>query len=49
MPVVRVRTRPLSQHDAGARTPSPFRHRDGDLPDIQHDDSFREVIKKLSL
>jgi hypothetical protein len=46
---VRVRTRVQSQAEPPPRTPSPFRHRDGELPDIQHDDSFREVIKKLSL
>jgi hypothetical protein len=47
---LRVKSRPLSQHEAGPRTPSPFRPRYfGELPDIEHDDSFREVIKKLSM
>ncbi|OIW31900.1 hypothetical protein CONLIGDRAFT_629588 [Coniochaeta ligniaria NRRL 30616] len=47
---LRVKSRPLSQHDNGPRTPSPFgRGTFGDLPDIEHDDSFREVIKKLSI
>ncbi len=49
MSPVRVRTRPLSQVEVGPRTPSPYRRMDGDLPDIQHDDSFREVVKKLSV
>jgi len=47
---LRVKSRPLSQHDNGPRTPSPFGARySGELPDIEHDDSFREVIKKLSM
>lgn len=47
---IRVKSRPLSQTAHGPRTPSPFGARDfGELPDIDHDDSFREVIKKLSV
>ena len=51
MSPLRVKSRPLSQADAVARTPSPFRrnHGDDELPDIDDDDSFREVIKKLSM
>lgn len=47
---LRVKSRPLSQEEPGPRTPSPFSPRYlGALPDIEHDDSFREVIKKLSV
>lgn len=48
---LRVKARPFSQQDSGPpRTPSPFSNRYvGELPDIEHDDSFREVIKKLSV
>ncbi|KAB5572168.1 hypothetical protein GE09DRAFT_659989 [Coniochaeta sp. 2T2.1] len=47
---IRVKIRPLSHHENGTRTPSPFGGRYyGEFPDIAHDDSFREVIKKLSV
>jgi len=50
MSPLRVKSRPQSGVDAVPRTPSPFRrnHADDELPDIGHDDSFRDVIKKLS-
>lgn len=53
MPPVRVKSRPLPQADAGLRTPSPFGSsrlvRFGpDLPDIAAEDSFRDVVKKIS-
>ncbi len=49
---LRVKSRPLSQADPGLRTPSPFgRHArlGAELPDITVDDTFREVVKKLSM
>ena len=50
---LRVKSRTVGQ-EAGLRTPSPFgRHvhvRFGsELPDISIDDTFREVVKKLSV
>lgn len=47
---VRVKPRPLSQQDAGIRTPSPYGARlYNELPEIYEDDNFRDVIKKLSV
>jgi hypothetical protein len=45
---IRVKSRPLSQPE-GLRTPSPMIELYGDLPEIEDDDSFRDVIKKLSV
>lgn len=50
---LRVKSRPLPQADAGMRTPSPFGRRQVrigiELPDIDVDDTFRDVVKKLSI
>jgi len=49
---VRVKSRPLGGPEAGLRTPSPVGrqvHFGPELPDITFDDSFREVVKKLSM
>ncbi|KAK6087579.1 ion transporter [Seiridium cupressi] len=45
---IRVKSRPISQGD---RAPSPHwaQHDSGELPDIGYDDTFREVVKKLSV
>ncbi|KAK1749846.1 calcium channel YVC1 [Echria macrotheca] len=48
---LRVKSRPLSQADPGLRTPSPQGRQvrfGPELPDITVDDTFREVVKKLS-
>ncbi len=50
MSPLRVKSRPHSQVEPALRTPSPYGHRDdGELPEIEEDDSFREVVKKLSM
>jgi hypothetical protein len=49
MSPMRVKSRPQAGGDAPPRTPSPFYHRATDLPDIGDEDSFREVVKKLSM
>lgn len=51
MSPLRVKSRPQSGIDGPPRTPSPFRrnHADDELPEIGDDDSFRDVIKKLSM
>lgn len=47
---MRVKSRPVSGIESGLRTPSPYGARyDAGLPDIEQDDSFREVVKKLSM
>ncbi|KAK0715564.1 hypothetical protein B0H67DRAFT_645298 [Lasiosphaeris hirsuta] len=49
---LRVKSRPLSGADGGWRTPSPFGRQvrfGPELPDIETDDAFREVVKKLSI
>jgi hypothetical protein len=47
---VRVKPRPLSQPEAGIRTPSPYGARlYNELPEIDEEDNFRDVIKKLSV
>ncbi|KAL1872031.1 hypothetical protein VTK73DRAFT_1699 [Phialemonium thermophilum] len=48
---LRVKSRPGSQVEAGQRTPSPFGYRSvvDYLPEIEQDDSFRDVVKKLSI
>ena len=61
MPVLRVRSQrlPPPGGEEGIRTPSPYKFKSPlmsnmipelpDMPDIGADDSFRLVIKKLSL
>ncbi|ORY58146.1 uncharacterized protein BCR38DRAFT_448220 [Pseudomassariella vexata] len=47
MPIRVKSRRPVSQGDRGV---SPhWVHYDSELPDISHDDTFREVVKKLSI
>ena len=47
---LRVKSRPVSQVEDVGRAPSPMGARfSSPLPDIGHDDSFRDVIKKASL
>lgn len=48
---IRVKSRKLPGADEPPRSPSPMGYRfDGyGLPDIRDDDSFREMIKKLSV
>lgn len=50
MSPLRVKSRPLSQIEPALRTPSPFRQRfDEEHPEIEDDDTFRDVVKKLSM
>ncbi len=47
---LRVKSRPQSQVEPPLRTPSPYGHRDDEeLPEIADDDSFKELVKKLSM
>ncbi|KAK5657809.1 hypothetical protein OQA88_2882 [Cercophora sp. LCS_1] len=49
---LRVKSRPLSQADPSLRTPSPFGRQvrfGPELPDITSEDTFRQLIKKLSI
>jgi len=51
MSPMRVKSRAQGQADQPLRTPSPFRryHDEEELPEIEDDDSFRDVAKKLSV
>lgn len=45
---IRVKSRPQSMGDR-ADSPHPWTANDYEMPDINHDDAFRDVVKKLSM
>jgi len=45
---IRVKSKPSQSHERDL-SPISWKHEYAELPDIAEDDSFRDVIKKLSL